>query len=44
MKKLCMLGFRGHFMEFVDNYLENRTFQVKTQVLSDTFPQENGVV
>lgn len=30
-------------MGFVDNYLTNRTFQIKTKC-SDTFQQENGMV
>lgn len=44
MNKLFNLGFRGHFMNFVQGYLSDRTFQIKTQVLSDIFPQYNGVV
>ena len=44
MTKLYDLGFRGRFMHFISQYLSNRTFQVKSLVLSDRFPQENGVV
>lgn len=44
ISKLFKMGFRGRFMNFVQGYLSNRTFQIKTQVLSDTFVQENGVV
>ena len=44
LTKMYNLGFRGRLMHFIDSYLDNRTFQVRNGVLSDTFQQQNGLV
>ena len=44
LTKMYNLGFRGRLMFFIRSYLNQRTFQVRNGVLSDTFQQENGLV
>ena len=44
LQKMYTLGFRGRLMIFLQEYLQHRTFQVKTDRLSETFDQENGLV
>ncbi|KAL4104493.1 hypothetical protein QTP88_019789 [Uroleucon formosanum] len=42
--KLNKVICKGNMLNFITNFLKNRTFQVKTSnQLSDTFTQENGV-
>lgn len=43
--KLNKISTRGNMLEFIHNFLCDRTFQVQTShFLSDTFTQENGVL
>ena len=44
LHRLHHLGFRGHFMHFIQSYLGHRSFQVRSGVLSDNFSQEYGLV
>ena len=44
LHRMHHIGFRGHLMQFVKNYLTNRTFQVRCGALSDVFRQDYGVV
>ena len=38
------MGLRGNLPEFISNFLDHRSFQVKVgSELSDQFPQEEGV-
>ena len=41
LNRMYQLGFRGHIIHFVTGYLQNRTFQVRSGVLSDTFDQDS---
>jgi len=44
LDKLNKVIAKGNTLNFIENFLKRRTFQVKTsKTLSDTFVQENGV-
>jgi len=44
IQKLNKIITKGNMLDFINNFLGTRTFQVKTSnVLSNTFTQENGV-
>ena len=44
LHRLYSIGLRRRLAFFVKSYLEDRTFQVRNGVLSDTFAQENGLI
>ena len=44
LNRMHRVGFRGHMMHFIQGYLGNRTFQVRSGVLSDIFRQPYGIV
>ena len=44
LHRLHRLGFREQMMHFVQEYLSNRTFQVRCGVLSGVFEQKYGLV
>ena len=44
LRDLHNMGLRGNLPEFISNFLDHRSFQVKVgSELSDSFPQEEGV-
>ena len=44
LSRMYQIGFRGHLMSFVCEYLRDRTFQVRCGVLSNVFEQQYGLV
>lgn len=44
LSHLTSRGLHGHLYHFIQEYLTDRTFQVRTTHLSSKFKQENGVV
>ncbi|XP_043219624.1 uncharacterized protein LOC122380493 isoform X1 [Amphibalanus amphitrite] len=44
LHRMYAAGFRGHIMHFIQNFLKDRTFQVRCGTLSDTFMQNYGIV
>ena len=44
LHRMYHVGFRGHIMHFIQNFLKERTFQVRSGTLSDTYKQDNGIV
>ena len=44
LHRMHAIGFRGHLMHFIQNFLQDRTFQVRCGTLSDIFKQDYGIV
>ena len=44
LHRMHNVGFRGHLMHFIQNFLQDRTFQVRCGTLSDIFKQDYGIV